>query len=251
MENRRVRFYNITMPTGQEKIEPIKIHYIFKFIDGASTAFEVFLDAKTLQCINPIPASLPTWTELNYHKCENCTLNPRQFKHCPVAANIAGMVDAFRDFTSRETAHVTVMTRQRDYVKSTTLQEGISSLLGIYMTTSGCPVMAKLKPLVRYHLPFASLEESVVRVVSMYLLIQYFLMKKGRKSDWDLKKLEIIYDQIRKVNAGISHRLRHAAALDASVSALGTLDYTATLLPVMINDTLNAIESSLSSYLED
>ncbi len=66
--------------------------------------------------------------------------------------------------------------------------------MGIYMVTSGCPVMGKLKPMVKFHLPFASGEETSYRMVTMYLLAQFFKYKNGKEPDWDLKNLVKIYD---------------------------------------------------------
>jgi hypothetical protein len=233
-----------------DSYKPIKFHYIFKFADGNTASFEILLDSKTLNCItsNTDP---PEWAKLTYCQCKNCPLDESRHTFCPIASNIAGLVDTFKDFSAYETAFVLVMTKQREISKSTTVQEGLSSLLGVYMVTSGCPIMEKLKPIVRYHLPFATLQEQVFRVVSMYLLVQYFLMRKGKKPDWELKNLEGIYEDISLVNAGFSMRLKNAAQKDASLTALASLDYTASLLPLVINDTLDAIENSLSSYMKD
>jgi len=228
--------------------KPLDFHYIFKFHDGTSKSFRVSLDPRTLNCIGPGPEVFPEWARLKYNQCPNCPLGG-EHEFCPVAVNIATLVSAFSDHSSYENAFVLVMTNQRDISKNTTVGEGLSSLFGIYMVTSGCPVMEKLKPLVRYHLPFATLHETVIRVVSMYLLIQYFLKKKGIQPDWELKKLETIYENIMKVNAGISQRLKSAAEKDASVNAISNLNYLASLLPFVITDTLDDIEDSLSSYM--
>ena len=39
------------------------------------------------------------------------------------------------------------------------------------MALSGCPVLEQLKPMARFHLPFASVEETIYRAASMYLAI--------------------------------------------------------------------------------
>jgi Domain of unknown function (DUF6901) len=52
---------------------------------------------------------------------------------------------------------------ERSYFKKTTMQKGIVSLLGILLVSSGCPVMAKLRPMVRFHLPFASMLATTFR----------------------------------------------------------------------------------------
>jgi hypothetical protein len=234
----------------ERKADDIKYHYVFKFFDGSSASVEVFLDAETL-AIDTQPGEPPDWARLEYNQCPGCPLDTSRHEYCPIAVNIAHLVSSFGDFSSSETAHIIVMTRQRDYSKSTTVRDGLTSLLGIYMVTSGCPIMEKLKPLVRYHLPFLSLEENVFRVVSMYLLIQYFLMKKGKRPDWGLEKLETIYDHIRRVNAGVAKRIKNAAKKEASLIALANLDNLASLIPFLVDETLDRIGASLESYLEE
>ena len=109
--------------------------------------------------------------------------------HCPVALNIQGLVEAFRESRSHESVEVTVTTAERTFSKATTLHEGISSLLGLIMATSGCPIMERLKPMARFHLPFASLEETTYRMLSMYLVAQLFVKRSGGTPDWDLEEL--------------------------------------------------------------
>jgi hypothetical protein len=228
----------------------IDFHYIFKFNDGTSKVFKIVLDERTLSFVHGADREKPEWARLDYCRCENC---PRHEKadddYCPVALSIAGLVEDFGDLASYENAYVLVITRERDISKNTTVHEGLSSMMGVYMVTSGCPVMERLKPMVRYHLPFATIKESVYRVISMYLLVQYFLKKKGEKPDWELKRLADMYEDIRTVNAGISMRLKSAAKKDASIAAIGSLDFLASLLPLIIGDTVQDIEDSLGSLL--
>ena len=229
--------------------ETIKYFYIFRLADGTIKRFDISLDARTLNYIPPGNQTPPEWAKLSYYKCSPCTLDETAHEFCTIASNIGEVVNAFKDSASYENAHVLIMTKARDISKSTTIQEGMSSLLGLYMVTSGCPVMEKLKPLVRYHLPFSTIDESVYRIVSMYLFAQYYLKGKGKKPDWELKKLADIYENIRLVNAGMSERLKNAASRDASISAVANLDDLASLVPILINDTLASIEDSFSSYL--
>ena len=232
---------------GNKKSDVISIFYIFKFLDGTSRHFDILLDPRTMNCIPP-EGPYPDWTLSSFHKCDVCT---NESEHCPVAVNISGVVDDFEGLSPSDSAHVQIISKNRDYSKSTTLQEGLSALLGLCMAASPCPVMGKLKPLVRYHLPFATLNESVFRVASMYLLVQFFLARRGGEADWKMKGLHKIYEDIQAVNAGISERLRLAASKDASLSAIANLDHTASLVPFVVNETLDEIEASLCSYLED
>ena len=87
---------------------------------------------------------------------------------------------------SHEMVTVTVRTDERTFTKETMIQHGLSPLVGIIMTTGGCPIMEHLKPMVRFHLPFASLEETIFRMVSMYLMVQYYraMTASPRSGTW-------------------------------------------------------------------
>jgi len=157
----------------------ISFHYKFTLSDGNIKEFDVELDGETLSLISKKKRSYPEWTRLPYHKCPNCPLSDAQNPQCPIAANLVDLVEFFKDSISHEEVDVEITMETRRYVKRTSLQIGISSLIGIYMVTSGCPVMDKLRPMVKTHLPFATREETMYRVLSMYLLAQYFLSKEG------------------------------------------------------------------------
>ena len=231
--------------------EVITYLYKFTFNNGVEKEFNVKLDKETLNLIQTKKKSYPKWTELNFFKCPNCLLAEDQHKFCPVAVSLVNLIDFFKDSVSHEEVDILIETEERGYVKHTPLQHGISSLTGIYMVTSGCPIMEKLKPMVCHHLPFATTEETMYRVISMYLLAQYFLYKRGKKPDWDLKKLVKIYEDIQIVNENFYKRLSSTAAKDASVNALVILDIFAKYVTISIDsDTLNAIESLFNSYLE-
>jgi hypothetical protein len=90
----------------------------------------------------------------------------------------------------------------------------------MYMVTSNCPVMDRLRPNVRFHLPFASEEETIYRAISMYLTAQYFRMRNGEAPDWELKKLADVYRGVSGVNRGMTERLAAASTKDANVNAV-------------------------------
>ncbi len=52
----------------------------------------------------------------------------------------------------------------------TTAQQAMSSVLGLIMATAGCPWTDRLRPMARFHLPFASDAETLYRSISMFLL---------------------------------------------------------------------------------
>ena len=135
---------------------------------------------------------------------------------------------------------VCVETEARRYVKSTSLQEALSSLIGLHMVTSGCPVMGKLKPLVRHHLPFARAEETTYRVLSMYSLAQFFVARHGKPPDWMFKNLTAMYQAIHVVNEHFSRRLSEISTGDASLNALVMLDLFAQTITFSIDE--NALD---------
>ena len=158
---------------------PITIAYTYTFKNGTIKKFTMVLDRATLALQLEKRPNPPLWALLTHKKCENCPLNEREHLYCPVALNFADIAEQFKDIVSHENVDVTVATEERTYSRSTTIQAGLSPLIGIIMTTSGCPVMAHLKPMVRFHLPFASLDETIFRMATMYLMAQYLQKLDG------------------------------------------------------------------------
>ena len=119
------------------------------------------------------------------------------------------------------------------------------------MVASGCPIMEKLKPMVRYHLPFATLRETQYRVISMYLLAQYFKYRRGKKPDWELKDLVTVYNEVQIVNKAFFQRLAHIKIKDATLNALIKLDMFAKHISVLVNkDALDEMECLFKGYFE-
>lgn len=229
------------------------ITYKYKFIldNRKEKEFLVQLDDETLDLVQAKgKPPYPKWTELKLFKCPNCALDGNKIKHCPTAVNIIGLVDFFRISISYEKVGVEVETEARKYAKQTSLQKAVSSLMGIYMVTSGCPIMEKLKPMVCFHLPFATLEETSYRTISAYLLAQYFLYRKGRTPDWDLKGLTGIYDNVRIVNQNFCRRLSELKIEDAILNALVNLDCFASTVSLSIyKNMLEEIEHLFKVFL--
>ena len=131
------------------------------------------------------------------------------------------------------------------------MQSGLSSILGIIMVTSGCPTLDYLRPMVGTHLPFASIDESIYRAMSMYLLAQFTRAKNGLEPDWTLKGLSKIYAEIDNINISIVKRLRAATEEDASLNAVVILDSFAKLVPMSINGSFGGMEDLFWPYLQD
>ena len=104
--------------------------------------------------------------------------------------------------------------------------------------------------MVRFHLPFATILETTVRMVSMYFIEQYFLSQNGMQFDLSLDRLKCIYDEVGQVNRDFSQRLSDASSKDAHINALFNLDCFATMIPLQAEETLREIEKSFSAYLK-
>jgi hypothetical protein len=231
------------------KSNTIKHIYKFQFENGEEKQFAVVLDAKTLDVIQSPLSNNPEWTKLKYMQCENCPLKD-DIKYCPVAVNIAHLIDGFKFSTSYEKTWVVVESPERTYAQETTVQNSLGAILGIYMTTSGCPILDKLRPMVRFHLPFATATETVFRAVSMYLIAQYFRRLKGFEPDLDLDGLEEIYRKVALVNKGMWKRLSKASSFDANVNALIVLSSFGDAIRFSLKKDLENLAPFFSKYFD-
>ena len=127
---------------------------------------------------------------------------------------------------------------------------GLSPLLGIIMTTTGCPILEQLKPMVRFHLPFASLEETIFRMVSMHLVAQYLRKQSGKSAEWSLEGLNRVYDRVSQVNNDFADRLTAACQTDVNVNALVNLDAFAKMVPLAAESMLKKITPYFESLLK-
>ena len=116
-------------------------------------------------------------------------------------------------------------------------------LFGLIMATSGCPVLSFLKPMAHYHLPFANSQETIVRSVSFYFLRKYFDWKRGVDVDFSLTDLDQYYNEIQKVNQGLSKRINSVVVSgDANQNAITILDALAKMLGFALKGELSEIE---------
>jgi hypothetical protein len=229
----------------------ISFHYTFLLGDGRERTFRLQLNARSLALEEGRTADTPPWTQLSCSQCPNCPLSPETDPTCPIAHSIVDLVGFFDDAMSYDEVDVRIGTDERSYLKRTNMAEAISSLLGIYMVTSGCPVMDKLRPMVRFHLPLASLEETTFRAIAMYLVAQYFVARRGGKADWELQDLPDIYREVQTVNRSFMERLQQTMGdADANPNALVRLDTFASMIVLSLDmDRLDSLEALFEPYL--
>ncbi len=101
------------------------ITYCFNFDDGKDKTYSLQLDRDTLDFSNSEVSDAPEWTKLS--------------EYCPVALNLNSLTENFNTKVSHESIYVEVTTEDRTYKKRTTIEEALSSVMGIIMVTSVVP----------------------------------------------------------------------------------------------------------------
>jgi len=193
------------------------IDYIFRIEPDLEMKFSVDTD-RVFE--NDGNGELPSWAALDYCQCECCTLSPDEYRHCPAAADLHHIIADFSPMVSHKTVEVSVMTEAREYRRTCDVQTGLQSLLGLIMATSVCPVLSKLKLLADFHLPFSPPRETIFRIVSAYLLNQYFILSEGGRTDFELKHVEQFCMNLEELNRSFSERIRIASESDANLCAM-------------------------------
>lgn len=194
----------------------VRIVYTFHLGQGVSKQVALAFDPATFTLIvadDPPPA----WAALGFATCGHCPLNDVPF--CPFARALAPIVPSFVDFYSYHDAVVEVVTPRRTVVAKGAVQEGTASVIGLVGATAGCPHLDFFRPMARFHLPFATEEETLVRLFSMYLL-----GCRVRGEPVGLDGLKAKSTAVARVNAGMAERLRAGLSRDALVNGLIILD---------------------------
>lgn len=222
----------------------LNFEYTFLFPTNQKKEYKIEIDKQTKKIINNKQDIQDTyWTELSFHQCENCPLDKAQVKKCPIAVNLQSLIESFQDHISFEDVEIEVKSPQRIYKKTTNLQFGLQSLFGLLMASSGCPNAVFLSPMVLFHLPFADVEETLLRSSSFYLLHQFLNKLHDREFDFSLDGLKDHYKEIEKVNKGIIQRIRAVADKgDATQNAIVILDTFAQMMSMQFSYNFSTLE---------
>jgi len=227
----------------------INIQYVFKLDEDRSEIINLRLDPLTLELVNLSKGELPFWSRLDFHQCPHCPLDPETSPDCPVAATLVDVVKRFENVLSYHHVDLEVSMAARHVIQHTTAQRAISSLLGILFPASGCPHTAFFKPMVRFHLPLATEEDTVFRAGGMFLMAQYFLKRNGLNGALNFSGLEHIYKNMNLLNMNIAERLRNGASAESSVNAITLLDVFTHTLPMAFDDQLEEMRHLFEPYL--
>ncbi len=229
--------------------ETFTITYKFNLQDNSEEVFDLIFDAETVELVNDHRIPPPPWTELEHHQCPHCPLTPETHPFCPVALNLVMVINRFDRLMSFDRVLAKVINTERKVAHSTSAQEGISSLMGLLIAGSSCPLTHFFKPMARFHLPFANKEETLWRAAATFLLARYFTASGLKESDINLNGLVKIYDDVARLNDYMVERVRSATLKDSAVNALVHLDVFAKFLTPPLEDSFNQIKHIFAPFL--
>jgi hypothetical protein len=222
-------------------MEFIYIQYRIRTQDGRELLFRLRFDPRTFEMVESTPANPPAWTALEYHKCSHCPLSADTHPYCPAALRLAPAMQACENYDAYIPVHVEVTSPERTVVSQKPLQKALASLFGLALATSGCPHTAPLRPMARFHLPFATEDETLARITSMYLLAQVMRQKNGQEPDFELEHLMEVYRRLQTVNETLADRLKAGGIKPALAQAIVPLDLLSHSMPLNIRDSLERI----------
>jgi len=191
------------------------------------------------------------WTRLEFHKCPHCTLKQDEYPFCPLAAAIDSIISKTHYLQSYDKVHARVELNNRTISANVTMQQALSSLLGLIIPSSGCPHTIYFRPMSRHHLPFADTEETIYRATTMFLLAQYFIHKHNGCIPTDFSHLDRIYNNVHTVNTQICKRLRDFCKNDSPLNAITILDMLTVSIHSAILHDLDKLEPYFSAFFKD
>ena len=227
------------------------IFYEFRFSSGRIESFDLSFTDPDFS-LEPFGPTDEPWTRLEHRQCPMCPLRSEEHRDCPVARNLSHVLSRFRHDHSFDPVRVRTTMEERITERKGALQTGISSIMGLIMATSGCPILDTFKPMAFTHLPFANERETVFRAVSAYLTAQYVRMCNGLEPDWTLSNFIPKYKVVKQVNLSFTERLRSVSDSDANVNALILLDVIAQFGTVTLeHNWLGEVAPLFSAHLVD
>ena len=221
-----------------------KFEYVFYLAEGDIRKYLVEIDKKRRTLINAkmMEPDSVQWTDLSFHQCSICPLKESEYPKCPIAWNLHSIIETFGDQISFQEVEVEIITNQRIYKKSTSLQIGLQSLFGLLMASSNCPKLHFLSPMTLFHLPFATFEETILRSASFYLLKQFFNKSDGKEYNFSMEGLKQQYEEVETVNQDFLGRIQ-AIEMDgdASLNAINTLNAFAQMFSLQYEINLESL----------
>lgn len=231
-------------------MDDIDVTYKIASKDGRRHQFTLEIDGRTIELKAWGATMRSGWTALPVHQCAHCPLTVDTHPHCPVALNIEHVIDTLGSLISYEEVEIEIELHGRRMVSTVPAQSAICSVLGLAIATSRCPHTAFLKPMARFHLPLAGLEETLYRVVGTFLIGEYFRAIEGGKPELNLERLHKIYQNLETMNTALARRLKMAnTAADAAINGLIILNTYAQAVPFFVDHELKEMRPLFKDYL--
>lgn len=221
------------------------VSYRYRFNDGNEAEFGVDVDLASETVADQV-IERRRWAKRDFHGCPHCAL-PNDEAYCRAALSIIDIVDFFNHNPNYQRAHCTVSMSDRTITAEKSICDAVSSLIGLRLACSGCPVLSRLRPMARFHEPFTTPYQTVYRATTMYLLGQYFCHADGDPADWDLGGLRKLYEAIGKVNMALSERLGAAADTGASPCSMLTLSMFSVSMTILFEEHLEVLKGLFES----
>lgn len=213
------------------------IAYKLSLLNGEPITFAVDTERLVAEPKSP----QPFWTQMEHLQCPNCPLAGTGSRYCPAAMDIQDIVETFSHVESSAEVDVDVQIGDRCHSKRTDVQTALQSLLGLSLATSACPVLSQMKGPGRLHMPFATMHETLFRMVGAYFVGQYLKSQQGETADFTLDSLSRMYTEVQTVNQYLKRRLDDAVSRDANVNAVVSLMSVAMLVSFSLNQQLSEL----------
>ncbi len=208
------------------------ITYFFRLESGVEHRFGVDFE-------RPAPGgALPDWTLLDTDKCGHCPLASSPGARCPAAADLVPVLKRFSALASYDNVEVRVVNAQYEVHKRTDTQTALSALMGLILATSACPILSRMRPLARMHLPFTTDTELVYRIATMHLFDCYL-----RGTTPGLQELTGFFADFHRLNEAFAKRITRATQNDAGINALMVLHTRNMMAGLSLEKKLNEIRT--------
>jgi hypothetical protein len=227
------------------------VSYHCCFARGKNVTYNLSFDADTFQLLHQPAEPWPEWTRLDVHRCPNCKLDPAQHSYCPAAVQLSQIVADCHEVDASAAMEVKVVMPHRTVIHTTTAQRALSSLMGLVLAASGCPLLSHFRPMARFHLPVSTDDETMYRAISMYLMSRFVVRRKGKTSGLELNGLLRIYRNVEQVNKAMSSRLSPVCRNDAIMAGLVWLNEYARRMPLAMEEYLDRLHPLFATYLSE
>ena len=142
--------------------EPLAIRYRFDLPDGSQKTFNFTFDPASFRLSTPPPADAAVLDRTGIQPVRQLPAEPCLAPALSCRVADGGRLEPLNTLVSFDTVGVTVLQSERTVYAETTAQQAMSSVLGLIMATAGCPWTDRLRPMARFHLPFANEAETLI-----------------------------------------------------------------------------------------